>query len=76
MYASSYIDRSRLALATLVEKTNALSPLSILSRGYSIAEKEGSVIKGIGGLKKGDDISLILSDGVAKATITDVTKEN
>ena len=72
---SSYLDRAKDRLSVGVGKANALSPLAILSRGYSIAEVEGTVVKSTSQLKNNDKISLILSDGRVDATVTHIEKE-
>ena len=49
---------------SLAAKMDALSPLKVLTRGYSIAEKEdGTVIKSKTDAEKGDKINILLSDG-------------
>ena len=53
----------------LVAKLDALSPLKTLSRGYSITEKEGKIIKSKDELKKGDKIDLRFTDGRKSAII-------
>lgn len=50
-------------------KLESLNPLSILSRGYSIAEKDGSVITSSSQLNKGDNFTLEFSDGKINATV-------
>lgn len=44
-------------------KLNAMSPLSVLSRGYSVAESDGKVIKSASQLDSGADFTLKFSDG-------------
>ena len=53
----------------LVSKLDALSPLKTLSRGYSITEKDGKIIKSKDELKKGDKIELRFTDGKKQALI-------
>ena len=53
----------------LVSKLDALSPLKTLSRGYSIAEKYGKIVKSKEELKKGDKIDLRFTDGKQQAVI-------
>lgn len=48
---------------TLIAKLDALSPLKTLTRGYSIAEKDGKIIKSVKTLKKDDIINLKFVDG-------------
>mgnify|MGYP001624034909 FL=1 len=53
----------------LVSKLDTLSPLKTLTRGYSIVEKEGKVIKSVSELEIEDIISLRLQDGERQAKI-------
>ena len=53
----------------LVAKLDTLSPLKTLSRGYSITEKEGKIIKSKDELIKGDKIDLRFIDGRKSAII-------
>ena len=59
-------------LMRLAAEANALSPLATLSRGYSVAERNGKVVKGIKDLASGDKITLIMSDGRATAKVTEI----
>ena len=52
-----------------VAKLDALSPLKTLTRGYSIVQLDGKVVKSVDQLKKDDEIDLRLIDGKAKAKI-------
>ena len=56
-------------LRLLSGKINALSPLAVLSRGYSITEKDGNVVFSAKEIAVGDEVSLRFKDGVANATI-------
>ena len=53
----------------LISKLDALSPLKTLSRGYSITEKNGKIIKSKGELKKGDKVELKFTDGETQAIV-------
>lgn len=50
-------------------KMNALNPLSVLTRGYSIVEKDGSAVSSVSDLNTGDVISVIMNDGKIVATV-------
>ena len=63
------IDSGRLGLAVFAEKLNALSPLSVLSRGYSVVEKNGEVVKKTSDVSCGDEIKIKLSDGAVTAQV-------
>lgn len=54
-------EKSKLSL--LSGKLNALSPLNVLSRGYSIAYNNGNSIKSVNDVKKGDNIKIRVTDG-------------
>ncbi|MCT6822364.1 MAG: exodeoxyribonuclease VII large subunit [Apilactobacillus sp.] len=61
----------------LISSLDHLSPLKVMSRGFSYTtDNEGNVIKKISDVKKDDEIKLKLIDGTAKATINEVIKEN
>ena len=66
---SSRLEKTRDRLAVEAGKANALSPLAILSRGYSITEREGKVVSSVDQLNAGDTVDLILSDGRVRATV-------
>ena len=57
------ISREKSRYVSNVAKLDALSPLKVLSRGYSIAEVNGKVIKSVNDISNGDKFKLKLSDG-------------
>ncbi|MBQ8837040.1 MAG: exodeoxyribonuclease VII large subunit [Clostridia bacterium] len=60
----------RALLAQRTAKLEALSPLGILSRGYSVAAgADGKVISSVNDVSKGDTFTLRLSDGTLDATV-------
>ena len=60
----SQLERHRSALGSLAGRLDALSPLTVLSRGYAIVQKEdGSVVKSIRVMKPGDRITVRVADG-------------
>ena len=52
-----------------IAKLDALSPLKTLTRGYSIVQLEGKVVKSVSQLKKDDEIEIRLIDGKARAKV-------
>lgn len=50
-------------LASIAGKLDALSPLKVMARGYSIAKKEDRILRSASELKAGDRFTLKLSDG-------------
>lgn len=55
-------------LSAAAGKLDALSPLKVLSRGYSIVYKDGEVQHSVEGIRSGDKLSLRLSDGRIECT--------
>ena len=59
--------------AALSAKLDALSPLSVLSRGYSIIQNKNKVIKSAEELNIGQNITVKLSDGKAECEVRAIT---
>lgn len=57
----------------LLSKLDALSPLKILSRGYSVIKLNENVVSSVNQLKVNDIVEFCLSDGNAIATVTKIT---
>ena len=53
----------------LVSKLDTLSPLKTLTRGYSLIEKDGEIIKSVNDIKSEEKIDIRFVDGVKKAKI-------
>ena len=62
-------EKSKNKYIELVSKLDTLSPLKTLTRGYSIVEKDGKIIKNVSELKADDTISIRLIDGKKQAKI-------
>lgn len=59
-----------------VSKLDAMSPLKVLTRGYSMAQREdGTVIRSVHQAELGERISISLSDGKLAATVMDIKEE-
>lgn len=57
------------------EMLDNLSPLKILSRGYSVVKNEKSdIVTDSSNVNVGDNVEIILSNGAFKATVNEVTK--
>ena len=75
MIVNQLLVRLRDRLSINAGRVQALSPLAILSRGYSITEFNGETLKSASDVKMGDKISIILPDGRVNATVNDNSKE-
>ena len=60
-----YITKQKSVLNHNISRLDALNPLSILKRGYSICIKgdTNQLVKEIADVKKGDHVRVLLSDG-------------
>lgn len=61
---------------SVIRTLEALNPLSIMTRGYSLTYHNGKVLKSIKDIKEHDEVEFHLNDGTATATITSITKDN
>ncbi len=50
-------------LSVEAARLDALSPLGVLTRGYSVVQKEGEVIRSVKQVKAGDDLAVRVTDG-------------
>ena len=67
------LERKINSLGTLSGKLDALSPLSVLKRGYgAVFHETGKTVSSAKELHPGDHITLRLADGSAKAEICEV----
>ncbi len=66
----SALSNKKIEFIKNVTKLEALSPLSVLARGYSVVHKEGRTVVSISTVNAGDDIKVRLNDGSICATVT------
>ena len=61
---SAAAGRERERFARLSASLDALSPLKVLGRGYSIARRaDGGIVRSVQDTKPGDELSLRVTDG-------------
>lgn len=66
-------ERGRLRLAKSAASLHALSPLSVLARGYAVvAAADGAALTSAAGVAVGDAVDVRLSNGSVSATVTAV----
>jgi exodeoxyribonuclease VII large subunit len=68
---------SRERAASLIHRLEALSPLAVLSRGYSLSmlASDGSVLRDANKVKRGDKIKTILDTGSFISSVEEVLKD-
>ncbi len=72
---SSLLFEAENSLSAYTAKLDALNPAKILLRGYSIAQKDGALIKSAGELMCGDEVDIIFSDGKVKCTVNETERK-
>lgn len=75
MAYESTVAEKKLAFLTNVSKLDALNPLSVMARGYSVAQKDGKVLSEISKVEIGDTITIRLRDGRIDAIAQSKTEE-
>ncbi|MFD1030696.1 exodeoxyribonuclease VII large subunit [Metaplanococcus flavidus] len=63
------VNNNRMNLTSAIRTLDALSPLKLMERGYTIPYKDGMVVKSIQQVKAGDDLTVTMQDGVVEATV-------
>lgn len=61
--------KSNNSFTNIISKLDSLSPLKTLSRGYSLVQKNGKIVKSKNELIKGDIINIRLEDGEKSAIV-------
>jgi len=70
------IQRKNARYIAAVSKLDAMSPLKVLTRGYSMAQNErGEVLRSVRQAELGERIDLHLSDGTLAATVMEIKEE-
>ncbi|MDD5488218.1 MAG: exodeoxyribonuclease VII large subunit [Candidatus Omnitrophica bacterium] len=63
-------------LGTLSGRLNALSPLAVMGRGFSIVYKGGQIQRSVKGIRVGDDIETLLADGYVNSKVTGIERRS
>lgn len=72
------LETSRRQLETVAASLNALSPLAVLERGYSLTKRlrDGRLIRSVSDLKAGDRISTLFSGGSVVSEVISIEQDN
>lgn len=68
------IEKSQRNLLSNISKLDALNPLKVLTRGYSVVYSDDKIITSVENLSSGDKIKIQFSDGIANAEISETEK--
>ena len=70
------ITRNNQRYIAAVSKLDAMSPLKVLTRGYSMAQTEnGEVLRSVNQVELGERIQIALCDGNLSATVMEKKEE-
>jgi exodeoxyribonuclease VII large subunit len=72
------LDSSRSQLQTIAASLNALSPLAVLERGYSLTKRisDGHLIRNVEELKPGDRISTLFASGNVVSEVISIERDD
>ena len=72
-----YLNLTRERALSLIHRLETLSPLSVLSRGYSLSLRlpEGIIVKDASNLKKGDSVKTVLEKGAFISSVQEVIQD-
>lgn len=56
----------------LVGKLDALSPLAVLARGYSVCKKNQNIVKSTNDVEVGDELNVVFADGNIDCVVSEV----
>ena len=63
-------------LSSVAARLEALSPLSVLARGYGVVtDASGNTVRSVCDVKKDDKLALRVSDGTVLTTVQSIQKE-
>jgi len=73
-YLCHYLDMRKEKASALFERLNALSPLAVLSRGYSLSTllSDGTIVKDSAKLKPSDTVKTVLNKGAFISIVKEV----
>ena len=69
------VEGRRAQHASLAGKLDALSPLTVLARGYAIAEKDGAALRSAGDASVGDELRIRLRDGSLGCRVEEINHD-
>lgn len=65
--ANSALKEKTYILSAAAAKLDALSPLKVLSRGYSVCQKDGQAVFSASEVQTGDEVKVLLCQGTISA---------
>ncbi len=72
--AQSRLTLEHAYITAMANSVNALSPISLLQKGYCAASKDGKGVVSVTALNKGDNVKIRFADGSADCTVNKIVK--
>ncbi len=70
-----YMGRKRESFVRLTAKMEAMNPLKVLSRGYSMSRKaDGKVVRSVHDVSAGEELTVLLADGELRTEVKEVVQ--
>ncbi|MFY0543254.1 exodeoxyribonuclease VII large subunit [Brevibacillus sp. H7] len=69
------LKQSRMEWVGRVAQLDALSPLKVMQRGFSLVYKDGELVKSVNQFAPGDSLVIRLSDGSVAANVEQISRE-
>lgn len=67
------VNQNKQSFISLTAKLDAMNPLKVLMRGYSMVEtSDGNIVRSIRDINKSEEITITVCDGTVNAKITDI----
>jgi exodeoxyribonuclease VII large subunit len=77
MIMKNIINSKRYELNIYIEKLNGLSPVNKLNQGYAyVADNMGNTVNDIEKVKKGDNLTIHVANGIISAQVKDTLEDN
>lgn len=73
--ANSALKEKTYILSAAAAKLDALSPLKVLSRGYSVCQKDGQAVFSASEVQTGDEVKVLLCQGTISCTVQQTDSE-
>ena len=68
--SKAYVDNKKRRFIQLTSSLDAMSPLKVLSRGYSMTkDADGNILRSIENVHVGDELEIMLEDGTVQAVV-------
>lgn len=70
--AKNDVNAEKNRVALIASKLESISPIAVMTRGYSIALSQGKKISSVADLSEGQEFELLLKDGSADCTVSNL----